>query len=85
MSADVLLTANPVDFPEDDLGTCRVLTPDSLFGELALDFAREFAVLLVESSNALRAPSRTPSELLDDLRAIGMERFALEVEPHLLD
>lgn len=83
VAADVLLTANPGDFPERDLGRCRVLTPDALFAELATEFAREFALLLVDSSSALRSPSRTPPELLDDLCAIGLAGFADLVEPQL--
>lgn len=76
VGADVLLTHNVRDFATEDLGQCRVLTPADLFAELAIEHAPMFLRVLSETSRQLRSPLRTPAELLDDLRAIGLTRFA---------
>jgi hypothetical protein len=81
---DVLLTNNTKDFPRRDVGaSCRVVTPATFFGELAVQFPAEFARIIRESSAAFRRPPRSPESLLDDLEAVGLLRFAKAVRTEI--
>jgi len=83
VAADVLLSNNLSDFPADDVHPCRLATPAQLFGELGATYPVEFARVLRESSLGLRHLRRTPLELLNDLRDVGLVEFADRVEPYL--
>lgn len=83
-NVDVLLTNNIRDFPRRDVGrSCRVLTPAALFGELGPRFSREFARLIHESAATLKRPKTSPEVLLDELEAVGLDKFARAVRTEL--
>ena len=76
VGADILLTDNTGDYSPAEVAPCRIATPRVLFGELAETFSMEFARILEETSRVLVRPQRTQHELIDDLAAIGLVRFA---------
>lgn len=79
--ADVLLTENVFDFPQQDVGSrCRVLRPDELFSELVEAYPIEFARLIVEMAANLKNPPKTARMVLDQLRSGGLVRFADAVD-----
>jgi predicted nucleic acid-binding protein len=74
---DVLLTSNVRDFIQADVGShCRVLRPDELFSELAIEYSIEFVKIVSEMSANLRNPPRSVPEVLERLRMIGLPNFA---------